>query len=198
MVINLNTFGVSSAGEATWKCWICQKYSFSRQSSPFSSGSGECDKDYHQNYASRFLSNGGSHTRDERFLVVDEFFDSRIKSLMFEGDSLKVRGLLYPYLLAESDWKLAMVWLDWFERKDRIRLSMLAAWKCLAQARAGDEIIHVGPETTVQMAWEKCLELRNDWEKHKQVVLDAGQVYMVGKLVNPFLGVANSSELMTE
>jgi hypothetical protein len=61
-----------------------------------------------------------------------------------------------------------------------------------------EEIIHIGPETTVQMAWEKCLELRNDWKKHKQAVLDAGQVYLVGKLVNPFLGVANSAKLMTE
>jgi hypothetical protein len=67
---------------------------------------------------------------------MSDFFDSRIKRLMFEGERLYVGGKLYTYLPAESDWKLAMEWLDCYERKDRIRRSMLAAWKYLAQARA--------------------------------------------------------------
>jgi hypothetical protein len=37
----------------------------------------------------------------------------------------------------------------------------------------------------------------HDWKLHKQEVFDAGQVHLVGKLVRPFLEVADSVKLLT-
>jgi hypothetical protein len=99
---------------------------------------GKCILPKHRQYVLHFLSSDSKHTNDERRMVISTFFEPRIKLLQSIADRREVHEMLYFYLQAQKGVAPVFARLDWFEHKDRITLSMLAAWKNLAQSRADD------------------------------------------------------------
>jgi hypothetical protein len=153
---------------------------------------GKCILPKHRQNLLRFLSSHSKHTIDERRSVISTFFEPRINLLQSAADRREIHEMLYFYLQSKQGAAPVFARLDWYEHKDRITLSMLAAWKNLAQSRADDDPVdvrHIKKARTLRDMW---LEHRHDWKLHKQYVLNAGQVHLVGKLVRPFLEVVNS------
>jgi hypothetical protein len=160
-------------------------------------GDGKCILPKHRRRVLRFLPNPSNHSIDERRSVISTFFEPRIDMLVSAADRRELHEMLYFYLQSKKGVVPVFARLDWFEHKDRLVLSMLAAWRNLAQSRADDDPVdvrHIKKARTLRDLW---LEHRHDWKLHKQQVLDAGQVHLVGKLVRPFLEVVNSFMLTT-
>jgi hypothetical protein len=160
------------------------------------SGDGTCILPKHRRHLLHFLSSPSKHSIDERRNVISTFFEPRINLLQTNADRREVHEMLYFYLQSRQDVGPVFARLDWFEHKNRLVLSMLAAWKNLAQSRADDDPVdvrHVKKARTLRDMW---LEHRHDWKLHKQYVFDAGQVHLVGKLVRPFLEMVDTVELM--
>jgi hypothetical protein len=112
--------------------------------------------------------------------------------LLSAADRCKVHEKLYFYLQLQKGMLPVFAHLDQFGHKDRIALSMLATWKNLAQSRADDDPVDVRHVKKARALRDLWLERRHDWKLHKQQVLDAGQVHLVGKLIRPFLEVVSS------
>jgi hypothetical protein len=184
-------FGPSST--TGWTCWVCSKYSGNDQSaSRRHDGSLQCDNEYHHCRVWAFVHTSSCHTRDERFLTVTHWLHPRVSQLTFEADQRKVYTLLYWYLHSQGPLLAAIDRLNWFEYTDRIVLLMLGAWKHLAQSLADEDWVdasHVKSGLMLREIWKEHLD---QWKLHKQHVFDAGQVYLVGKLVRRFLEVENS------
>jgi hypothetical protein len=128
------------------------------------------------------------HSIDERRSFISTFFEPRIRMLLSAADRREMHEMLYFYLQSKKEGlRTVFARLDQFEHKDQIVLSLLAAWKHLAQSHANDvpvDVRHIKKARTLRDMW---LEHRYDWKLHKQQIFDAGQVHLVGQLVHPFL-----------
>jgi hypothetical protein len=173
------------------------RYTRTSAAGEVNSGDGKCMLTKHRRHVLRFLSSHSKHTIDERRSVISTFFEPRINLLQSTADRREVHEMLYFYLQSKQGVAPVFSRLDWFEHNDRIVLAMLAAWKYLSQACAGEDPVEDGSIKNVRMAWEMWLEHRDDWKSHKQTVFDAGQVHLVGMLVRPFLEMVDSVKLMT-
>jgi SHS2 domain-containing protein len=188
--------GIESISTATWHCWICANYG-GKHIKSWSSTVGRCKAPEHRRHVSLFLDSSSSHAEHEQRSVITILMDSRINMLLCAADRREIHELLYLYWRSNNDVRNVFARLDFFEHKDRIVLSMLAAWKYLAQSRADEEPVdarHIKKARTLRDMW---LEHRNDWKLHKQAVFDAGQVCLVGNLVRPFLEIVDSVKLVT-
>jgi SHS2 domain-containing protein len=110
---------------------------------------------------------------DEQHSLIAVLMDSRITMLQCAADRRVIHEKLYYYLRYRNDVRYVFARIDWFEHKDRIVFSMLAAWKYLAQSRADEEPVdarHVKKARTLRDMW---LEHRDDWKSHKHAVFDA-------------------------
>jgi hypothetical protein len=191
-----SSFGLSPGTTASWKCWVCSRRTGSDQNANRDSeGSFYCYSPNHRKHVSSFLTS--SPTQGDRSLAAAQLFGDRISALVFDADKAQVQSLLYLYLQSKGAITPALVELDRFEYSDRIVLSMLAAWKYLAMSRAGEDPVDGGSIKNVRMVWEAWLARRDDWKLHKQQVFDVGQVHLVGKLVRPFLEIADTVKLLT-
>jgi hypothetical protein len=99
----------------------------------------QCNVLEHRRHLSSFLAKSFSHGVDEQHSLIAVLMDSRITMLQCAADRRVIHEKLYYYLRYRNDVRYVFARIDWFEHKDRIVLSMLAAWKCLAQSRADEE-----------------------------------------------------------
>jgi hypothetical protein len=168
------------------------RYTGANDGGELRSGEEKCTLPNHRQHLLHFLSSPSEHSIDERRNVISTFFEPRIHMLASAVDRRAVREMLSVCWRWKQSVVPVFAHLDLLEHKNRIVLSMLAAWKYLAQSRADDDPVdarHVTKARTLRDMW---LERRDDWKLHKKQILDAGQVHLVGKLVRPFLEVVDS------
>jgi hypothetical protein len=77
-----------------------------------------------------------SHGVDEQHSLIAVLVDSRINMLQWSADRRVIQEKLSYYLRYRNDVRYVFARIGWFEHKDRIVLTLLAAWNYLAHGVA--------------------------------------------------------------